>query len=100
MPFLEKIQGYKKLSKQERVLVVERHFERKSYLAVQVAFRQRFSHEPYCKEKIQQNAKKYRSHGTIWIEIKKIHEDEGPLVLKRALNESKIYSEITLETLL
>ena len=41
------------LSKEERVFVVEKYFERKSYLAVQAAFRQRFKHAPPCKTTIQ-----------------------------------------------
>ena len=33
-------------------------------MAVQVAFWQRLNHVPPCKKTIQQNFKKYRSHGT------------------------------------
>ena len=54
------------LSKEEQVLVVEKYFERKSYIAVQAAFRQQFNQAPPCIKTIQrQNVKKYRSHGTI-----------------------------------
>ena len=39
-------------------------FRKKSYIAVQAAFRQRFNQTPICKKTIQQNFTKYRSHGT------------------------------------
>ena len=51
--------------KEERVFVAEKYFERKSYIAVQAAFRQRFNHAPPYKKTIQQNVKKHRSYGTI-----------------------------------
>ena len=54
------------LSKEEQVLVVEKYFERKNYIAVQAAFRQQFNQAPPCIKTIQrQNVKKYRSHGAI-----------------------------------
>ena len=52
------------LSKEEHVFVVEKYFERQSYIAVQETFRQRFKHALPCKKTIQQNVKKYRLHGT------------------------------------
>ena len=51
------------LSWEERVLVVEKYFERKSYIAVQAEFQQRYIHAPPYKRTIQQNIKKYRSYG-------------------------------------
>ena len=50
------------ISKEKRVFVVEKFFERKSYIAVQAAFQQRFNHAPPCKKTIQQNIKKSRSY--------------------------------------
>ena len=47
------------ISKEELVFVVEKFFERKTYIAVQPAFCQRFNQVP-----IQQNVTKYCSHGT------------------------------------
>ena len=52
------------ISKEKRVFVVEKFFERKSYTAVQVALRQRFNKTSPCKNTIQQNFTKYRSYGT------------------------------------
>ena len=51
------------LSWEERVLVVEKYFERKSYIAVQAEFQQRYILAPPYKRTIQQNIKKYRSYG-------------------------------------
>ena len=51
------------ISKEERAIVVENIFERKSYIAVQTALQQRFNQAPPCKKTIQQNVKKSRSHG-------------------------------------
>ena len=45
------------------MLVVEKYFERKSYIAVQAEFQQRYIHAPPYKRTIQQNIKKYRSYG-------------------------------------
>ena len=45
------------------MLVEEKYFERKSYMAVQAEFRQRCIHAPPYKRTIQQNIKKYRSYG-------------------------------------
>ena len=39
-------------------------FERKSYIAVQVAFQERFNQAPPSKKTIQQNVEKSSSHGT------------------------------------
>ena len=52
------------ISKEERAFVVEKFFARKSYIAVQATFQQRFNHAPPCKKTIQQSVTKYRSHGT------------------------------------
>ena len=41
------------LSKEERVFVVEKYFERKSSIVVQAAFRQRFNHAAPSKKTIQ-----------------------------------------------
>ena len=54
----------RQISKEERCFVVEKYFERKSYIPVKAAFRQRFNQVPPCKKTIQQNVTKYRSHGT------------------------------------
>ena len=54
----------RQISKEERAFVVEKFFERKSYIAVQAAFQQQFNQAPPCKTIIQQNVTKYRSHGT------------------------------------
>ena len=62
------------ISKKKQVSVVEKFFERKSYVAVQEAFRQRFNQAPSCKKTIQQNVTKYRSHGTT---LNKSKEDSG-----------------------
>ena len=40
------------ISKEERIFVAEKYFERKSYIAVQAAFRQRFNQAPPCKKTI------------------------------------------------
>ena len=53
------------ISIEEWVFVIESFFERKSYIAVQAAFRQRFNQAPPCKKAIQQNVTKYRLHRTI-----------------------------------
>ena len=59
------VQGYNaSVSKEKRTFVVEKYFERKSCIAVQAAFRQQFNHTPPCQKTIQQNIKKYSSHGT------------------------------------
>ena len=52
------------MSQEEQAFVVETFFARKSYIAVQAEFQQRFNQAPTCKKKIQQNAKKSHSHGT------------------------------------
>ena len=62
------------LSWEERVLVVEKYFERKIYIAVQAEFRQRYIHAPPCKKTIQQNVKKYRSYG---LSLNKNEENSG-----------------------
>ena len=49
-------------------------FRKKSYIAVQAAFRQRFNQIPTCKKTIQQNFTKYRSHGT---SLKRNKENSG-----------------------
>ena len=41
------------ISKEERAFVAETFFERKSYIAVQAAFQQRFNQAPPCKKTIQ-----------------------------------------------
>ena len=53
------------ISKENRVFVVKRFFERKSYTVVQAAFQQRFNQTLPCKKTIQQKFTKYRSHETI-----------------------------------
>ena len=60
--FLEKIQGYNTSNIKRRTSFVT-FFERKSYIAVQAAFRQWFDQAPPCEKTIQQNVTKYRSHG-------------------------------------
>ena len=50
------------VSKEKRAFVVEKLFERKSYVAVHAAFQQRFNQALPCKKTIQQNITKYRSH--------------------------------------
>ena len=62
------------LSWEERVLVVEKYFERKSCIIVQAEFRQRYIHAPPCKKTIQQNVKKYRSYG---MSLNKNKENSG-----------------------
>ena len=52
------------LSKEEHGFVAEKYIKRKSYIAVQAAFRQRFNHAPPWKKTMQQNVKKYFSQGT------------------------------------
>lgn len=52
------------LSKEKRVSVEEKYFKRKSYVAVQATFGQRFNYVPPCKKTVQiQQA---------WIKAKKI----------------------------
>ena len=75
------------VSKEERAFVVEKPFERKSYVAVHAALQQRFNQALPCKKTIQQNITKYRSHEANLNRDKKIMEDGGRLlVLKRGLN--------------
>ena len=62
------------ISKEKRVFVVDKFFERKSYIAVQAAFRQRFNQTPPWKKTIPQNFTKYRSHGT---SLKRNKENSG-----------------------
>ena len=50
------------ISKEERAFVVEKLFERESYIAAQGAFKQRFNHAQPCKKTIQQILTKYYSH--------------------------------------
>ena len=52
----------RQLSKEERVFVVEKYFERKSYIALQAAFWQQFNHAPPCKKTIQQMLKNTVHH--------------------------------------
>ena len=47
------------LSKEEHVFVVEKYFERQSYIAVQETFRQRFKHALPCKKTIQQTIQQF-----------------------------------------
>ena len=69
------------MSKEERVVVVvEKFFERKSYIAAQAAFRKKFNKAP-----IQQNVSKYCLHGTS-LNKNKVLEDSALLVLKKTLN--------------
>ena len=73
------------ISIEEWVFVIESFFERKSYIAVQAAFRQRFNQAPPCKKTIQQNVTKYRSHGTT---LNRNKEDSGRR--RTALSEENI----------
>ena len=59
------------LSKEERVFVIEKSFERKKLIAVQAAF------PPIHME-------------WVWTKIEKIMEDKVLLALKRKLNKSEI----------
>ena len=51
------------ISKEEWALVVEKFFQRKTYIAVQAAFQQWFNQTAPCKKTIRQNVTKYCSHG-------------------------------------
>ena len=62
------------LSWEERVLVEEKYFEKKSYMVVQAEFRQRYIHAPPYEMTIQQNIKKYRSYG---ISLNRNKENSG-----------------------
>ena len=62
------------ISKEKRVFVVEKFLERKSYIAVQAAFQQRFNHAPPCKKTIQQNIKKSRSY---WTSLNRNKQNSG-----------------------
>ena len=63
--FPEEIQGYNASNIKRRMsFCCRKFFERKSYIAVQVAFQERFNQAPPSKKTIQQNVEKSRSHGT------------------------------------
>ena len=77
-------------SKKRTSFCCKKYFKRKSYIAVQAAFRQQLNHTLPCKKTIQQNVNKYRSHEMNLNKNKKILLDQELLVLKRTLNESEV----------
>ena len=62
--FVEEIQCYNASNiKTKTSFCCRNFFERKSYIAVQAVFQQRFNQTPPCRKTIQQNFTKYRWHG-------------------------------------
>ena len=74
------------ISNKELVFVDGKFFERKSYIAVITAFRQRFNQAPPCKKTTQKTLQSSVYMDRVWIGTEKIPKDEGLLVLKKTLN--------------
>ena len=86
------------ISKEERAFVVERFFERKSYIAVLAAFWQRFNQAPPCKKPIQ------HSHGTSLNRNKEnsgrrktAHSEEKIELVKNILENNPNLARISIE---